>query len=668
MKNNFLIFLIAISVIGILYAGNFQAYALSLSTESMIAYDFLDNFDDSSDIKDKCIHEGKQFSKWQLVFNGYGCVKTVLGDTAPYLSKPYLSTSPKVSTSHVERHAVLVTGPSFSNNFTFELDMNTYSQQRKGSEPNPWEVGWVLWDYTDNSHAYYFLPKQHGWELGKVDPAYPGGQRFLNTGSNIKFSLNHWYHFKIIQNKNTMTVYADGKFITTFTDNERPYTQGKIGLYNEDAKVYFDNVKVSINPSTPVPSSKQTAPSAPTGLKAIPVSSSEIDLKWNTPTDNGGSAITGYSILRSRDGGATWSVVVDNTRSSATTYAHQPISSGSTYSYSVHAINSKGQSYASNIASAKTFSIPDPPTGLKAIAISSSEIDLKWNAPADDGGSAITGYSILRSRDGGATWSYVIPNTGSTATSYAHSPISSDSTYSYSIHAINKIGTSYASNIASAKTFSSPLPTPPPKPTSTPPTSSPPTATPPTTPSTVPPTPPTNSQSDPSITLTEKYYVRLFFKDGTAAYYVLYGSSIQSFVPNISSYSIIGPAANYGYSLVFDQSTLVQHKLGLVSSPILPPPPSTPPTSPTSPTTTPSSVSPTPSNSQSDPRITLTEKYYVHLFFKDGTAAYYVLYGSSIQSFVPNILSYSIVGLASANNYGTTPDQSALVKHKLGLT
>ena len=33
--------------------------------------------------------------------------------------------------------------------------------------------------------------------------------------------------------------------ITTFTDEEHPYTSGRVGLYSEDAEVYFDNVSVS---------------------------------------------------------------------------------------------------------------------------------------------------------------------------------------------------------------------------------------------------------------------------------------------------------------------------------------------------------------------------------------------------------------------------------------
>jgi hypothetical protein len=33
--------------------------------------------------------------------------------------------------------------------------------------------------------------------------------------------------------------------ITTFTDYERPYSSGRVGLYSEDAEAYFDNVSIT---------------------------------------------------------------------------------------------------------------------------------------------------------------------------------------------------------------------------------------------------------------------------------------------------------------------------------------------------------------------------------------------------------------------------------------
>ena len=87
--------------------------------------------------------------------------------------------------------------------------------------------------------------KPNGWEVGKADPAYPGAQRFLATGSSKKFLVGTWSSVKVRHVGATMTVWADGQQLTEFTDTERPYTSGSVGFYNEDAKTYFDNVRVA---------------------------------------------------------------------------------------------------------------------------------------------------------------------------------------------------------------------------------------------------------------------------------------------------------------------------------------------------------------------------------------------------------------------------------------
>jgi len=154
-----------------------------------------------------------------------------------------LSLSPKASTSAGETHASLANSvASFG-----DLDLSTWlttKQQLRTPAPNPWEVGWVLWHYTDDTHFYYFLPKTNGWELGKEDPAYPGAQRFLATGSSPAFPVGVPYTVRVRQVGSTMTVWVNGTQIVTFTDSQRPYPSGSLGMYTEDAHVHFDDVVV----------------------------------------------------------------------------------------------------------------------------------------------------------------------------------------------------------------------------------------------------------------------------------------------------------------------------------------------------------------------------------------------------------------------------------------
>ena len=155
----------------------------------------------------------------------------------------FLSLAPMAATSPSETHSALVLSQaSFGGDFTFGASVLTDQQLRLNSAPNPWETAWVVWDYTDNDHFYYFALKTNGWELGKRDPAYAGGQRFLATGSDLTFLLKTWYDVAVVQSAGTMSVSVGGTVITSFTDTERPYASGQVGIYTEDARIYVDNV------------------------------------------------------------------------------------------------------------------------------------------------------------------------------------------------------------------------------------------------------------------------------------------------------------------------------------------------------------------------------------------------------------------------------------------
>jgi hypothetical protein len=88
--------------------------------------------------------------------------------------------------------------------------------------------------------------KPNGWELGKRDPDYVGGQRFLATGTDAKFEIGAWNRFSITQDGDRIVISVDGAELVRFQDLERPYVQGRIGLYTEDARVMLDDVRGSL--------------------------------------------------------------------------------------------------------------------------------------------------------------------------------------------------------------------------------------------------------------------------------------------------------------------------------------------------------------------------------------------------------------------------------------
>ena len=209
-----------------------------------------------------------------------------------------------------------------------------------------------------------------------------------------------------------------------------------------------------------------TLPAAPTGLTATADGQTRIELAWSAPGDTGGAAITGYWIQQSQDGGTTWSDLAADTGGAGVNYIHSGLTAASTRHFRVAAINQIGPGGWSNVASTKTDAVaataPDPPANLQAAPDGPTRIALQWTVPASDGGSAITGYRIEVSEDGGetggATWSDLVAKTGpadvsylsGTRLQYRHGGVPAGSTRHYRVYAINGVGASSASNEASA--------------------------------------------------------------------------------------------------------------------------------------------------------------------------------------------------------------------------
>ena len=185
--------------------------------------------------------QGTTFGQWNVVQSGYGHVKIVDnggGNNA-------LELKPKAQSGQTATSSTEVIGPQHGDEFTFSGTISTPEQLRQNAPPNAWETGWLVWNYTDNDHFYYFVPRANGWELGKRDPAYAGGQRFLATGSE-GWPLADSKQFTISKQGGTIEVKINGKVIATVTDDDQPYNgNGRIGIYSEDARVLADDIDLS---------------------------------------------------------------------------------------------------------------------------------------------------------------------------------------------------------------------------------------------------------------------------------------------------------------------------------------------------------------------------------------------------------------------------------------
>lgn len=209
--------------------------------------------------------------------------------------------------------------------------------------------------------------------------------------------------------------------------------------------------------ATPTTASVSSSPAPPTGLTATPASATQINLSWSAPSNNGGASIIGYKI-EYKVGSGAYSTFIANTGNTATTYSHTGLTAGQVHVYKISAINSVGTSNPSPEASAtpttqstpaQTNTAPGAPTGLTAMSVSGTQINLSWSAPTNIGGGPITGYKI-EAKKGAESFETILPNTGSTATTYSHTGLTTATTYYYRVYAINSIGTSGPSGESSA--------------------------------------------------------------------------------------------------------------------------------------------------------------------------------------------------------------------------
>ena len=192
------------------------------------------------------------------------------------------------------------------------------------------------------------------------------------------------------------------------------------------------------------------APSAPQSLTATGGSGS-VSLSWMPPTTNGGAAVTGYNIYRGTSpGGESVTPVAANVPT--TSFTDSGVVNGTTYYYTVAAVNSAGVSPQSNEGNATPVlvqaTVPSAPQSLTATGANGS-VSLSWTAPASDGGSPITGYDVYRGTSpGGESITPVATNV--TGTTFTNTVLANGTTYYYLVAALNAVGTSPPSGEASA--------------------------------------------------------------------------------------------------------------------------------------------------------------------------------------------------------------------------
>src|SRR2546427_9765989 len=183
--------------------------------------------------------------------------------------------------------------------------------------------------------------------------------------------------------------------------------------------------------------SNEASATAPTNLVAT-AGNGRIALSWHTASNYGGLPVTYYKIYKSTSPGAE---VYLTTRGNVTSYTDLAVTNGITYFYQVSSLNPVGESALSDESSTVQAGSP---TGLTASVISSSQINLRWTAPTNTGGSAIIGYQIQRNG------TVLVNNTASTQTSFNDTGLVKNHQQTYRVAAWNSAALGHFSTSGSA--------------------------------------------------------------------------------------------------------------------------------------------------------------------------------------------------------------------------
>jgi hypothetical protein len=194
-------------------------------------------------------------------------------------------------------------------------------------------------------------------------------------------------------------VYIDDGLDGDFTgpiDNGLSLTWSKSGLISGriyKIKYSSTNVHGESELSNEVSILLAEKPSAPDGLQRIninEISAGEVRLGWSLPTDEGGDPVLGYKLYLND---ILWE---DQSKlSTLNNYTYSGLTVGTTYDFSVTAINDIGESPASKL-SLVASSPPSKTSSPTWVASTPTSVTIEAPTPSFDGGSEILNYVFTR--------------------------------------------------------------------------------------------------------------------------------------------------------------------------------------------------------------------------------------------------------------------------------
>jgi hypothetical protein len=189
-----------------------------------------------------------------------------------------------------------------------------------------------------------------------------------------------------------------------------------------------------------------SAPSAPVGLAATPLSGSTISLAWTDTSSNEESF-----VIEQKTGAGSFLVIARPSTNDIAAYTDAFLNERTTYTYRVKARNSFGESGYSNEST--TTTLLATPANATAVAASSTLINISWT----DMSALETGYRVERKVGTGGAF-IVIATLPANTGGYTDNSVSAGTFFSYRIQAVDNVTPTISaySNEASVTTPGSP--------------------------------------------------------------------------------------------------------------------------------------------------------------------------------------------------------------------
>jgi fibronectin type 3 domain-containing protein len=198
--------------------------------------------------------------------------------------------------------------------------------------------------------------------------------------------------------------------------------------YNYQVQAFdFANNNSPLTPTLSVLTYRTTADSA-TNLVATPISAQEIDLSWSPPANATG--LGEYLIFGGTSAANLQQIAVRP--STQTTYRDLLLAPGTTYYYGIVAVEEGIDAAMSNMASAATLPLPNPPSSVAGTPAPTA-VALTWQEILPPNGLPIGFYQIFEGVTPGN-----MTNIGSTtATTYTAASLSPNTTYYFEVVAVD---------------------------------------------------------------------------------------------------------------------------------------------------------------------------------------------------------------------------------------